>query len=240
MKWLIKYATRGRPNLFRQRLENIKNTITNQDYEIIVSIDNDDHYMTDSFCKDIERDYKVRIFKGNSVSKIHAINRDMDKVEQWDYLINFSDDMEFAMVGWDAIMEKDFKDTWGESTDFFAHYNDGYLKNKLPTMAIMGYDYYKRFDYIYHPDYKSFSCDAEQMYVAMMIGRYKYFNKILFMHQHPANNKSVTVDSLYRRNDAFVMEDADTYFKRLRKGFYVKKPVCIPIPFNYPNPNERK
>lgn len=227
---LIKYATRSRPALFTRRMENIRSTLIHTPYKVLVSMDNDDHTMSKSYAISVEKEFNCKVIVGTSKSKIDAINRDMDVSGEWDILVNMSDDMEFKVIGWDAILLKDIKDTWGDSTDFFAHYNDGYVKHKLPTMTIMGREYYNRFAYIYHPDYKSFSCDAEQMYVAMMLGRYKYFNKILFMHEHPTNNRTVKNDHLYARNAIYGDEDAATYFKRMKNNF--------DLPLEYKLPNE--
>jgi hypothetical protein len=120
--------------------------------------------------------------------------------------------------GWDNIIRQRVRDTWGTSTDWFAHFDDGYTGAALSTMSIMGRDYYKRDGYIYHPSYKSFSCDAEAYYVALMRGRHKYFNEIIFRHQHPSNGK-LPYDEIYRINSLATPHDTKNYFERLAKYF---------------------
>lgn len=212
MRLLIKYATRSRPEKFKAAMKNISDTIKGGDWQIIVSIDSDDTAMGGIA---LNEQYPNTQFWINSPGgKIAAINANVP-LTGWDWLVNMSDDMVFVREGWNEIMEQKIKQVWGESTDFFANFNDGYQGEKLPTMSIMGYEYYTRFFYIYAPCYKSLSCDAEAMYVAQSLGRYHYFPEVLFKHQHPANVRGLKSDSLYAQNEVFQPQDTRTYFQRL-------------------------
>jgi hypothetical protein len=217
--FLIKYATRGRADWFRRAITNITNTSSSLDYRILVSADIDDPQMKNDhiieFCRAHE---KVTLIHGESKSKIDAINRDMEFAGDWDVLVNMSDDMHFILRGWDNVIRQRVSETWGTSTDFFAHFNDGYAKDALPTMSIIGREYYNRDGYIYHPDYRSFSCDAEAMYVAMMRGRHKYFSDSIFLHQHPTNTP-VKNDKTYQVNSLHTPHDTAVYFERLKRYF---------------------
>lgn len=231
---LIKYATRGRPLLFKKAINNIYNTMQSNAFRVIISADIDDLSMNNNYIRSFVSGYNnCQIFFGKSESKVHAINRDMENVDKFKILVNMSDDMVFVIKGWDIIVNKDVIKYWGDSTDFFAHYSDGYVAGKLPTMSIMGYDYYKRDNYIYHPNYKSFSCDAEAMFVAMMRGKYRYFgdNKILFKHVHPANDRNIKNDEIYKKNSLVSDHDIITYWKRLNKYFDIplNQRFCDPI-----------
>lgn len=225
MKLLIKYASRGRPELFRQAIKNIADTISTPDYKIIVSCDMDDVSMK-PFASINETHPNISISYRNSKSKVQAINEDMFEVP-FGILVNFSDDMRFTVKGWDQKMLRQIQRVWGKSTDFFAHFNDGFVGHKLPTMSIMGWDYYQRDKYIYHPSYNSVSCDAEAMFVAMMRGRHHYFPEVYFNHIHPANLR-FPVDQTYRDNDCFGAADTINYFDRMKHCFYVENPVFIP------------
>lgn len=217
---LIKYATRGRPVWFKKAIANIISTIVTQDYKILVSADFNDTTMNnpDIFAF-IAKHPKITIIHGNSKNKIEAINADMEFAENWDILVNMSDDFFFTVHGWDQRIMQRVKDVWGDSLDFFAHFNDGYCADKLPTMAIMGRKYYDRDGYIYHPSYRSFSCDAEQMYVAIMRERHHYFSEVLFLHQHPANTPHHG-DETYRVNSLHTPHDTKNYFERLSQYFH--------------------
>jgi hypothetical protein len=227
MRLLIKFATRNRPEKFMAAMRNIESTIKGTDYKIIVSLDEDDEPMK-RIAEKYEYD-RTEFWINAPAGKIAAINANVP-LSGWDWLVNMSDDMVFVTNGWNEIMEQKIKSVWGDSLDWFANFNDGYQGEKLPTMSIMGREYYERFFYIYAPCYKSLSCDAEAMYVAMALKRYHYFPDILFKHQHPANTKGVKSDQLYVANETHQKQDTRTYFTRLLKDFYVN--VCGPTPFD--------
>lgn len=228
---LIKYATRGRAEWFKKTIQNITNTIDTKDYKILVSSDFNDATMNTSemfdFCEEHE---KIMFVLGASTSKVSAINRDMELSGNWDMLVNMSDDMQFTVDGWDRKMKEKIAQKWIFSTDYFAHFNDGYTKDALPTMSVMGRKYYERFGYIYHPDYKSFSCDAEAMYVAMMLGRYCYFSDVYFLHQHPTNTP-ISNDETYRINSLHTPHDVKVYWQRLNNYFDVPEAQRLCVPF---------
>jgi len=219
LKYCIKYATRSRPEFFKKAIENIQSTIHTKDYLILVSADEDDPTMNNpeiiGYCVAREN---IKLVFGHSKSKIQAINADMEHAGEWDILLNMSDDFYFPNAGWDRLIEERVKSTWGDSLDWVAHFDDGYCRDALPTMSIMGRDYYLRDKYIYYPEYKSFSCDAEFMYVAMTRGRHKYFPDIIALHQHPANTK-IGKDELYRVNSLHTPHDTELYWKRLHADF---------------------
>lgn len=221
MRLLIKYASRNRPDKFRAAMDNIFTTIKGDDYKIIVSIDSDDAQMI--YIATNEQFKNTSFWVNDPHGKIAAINANIP-LTGWDWLVNMSDDMQFVVNGWNEIMEQRIKAVWGDSLDFFANFNDGYQGDKLPTMSIMGREYYERFFYIYAPCYKSLSCDAEAMYVAMCLGRYHYFPEVLFKHQHPANVRGLKSDKLYAQNEVFQPQDTRTYFTRLLKNFYIHNP----------------
>lgn len=229
---LIKYATRSRPTQFLRAMRMIKQ-YTMTPYKVVVSCDEDDKHMNTKQIRSYvqSRFVNAQIFFGPRVSKVEAINRDMDKAGEWDVLVNFSDDVRLVMPAWDRFMLSKINRKWGESLDYFAHFNDGYVGDALPTVSIMGREYYERDNYIYHPSYKSFSCDAEAMYVAMMRGRHHYFRDILFKHEHPANSRIFKNDNLYLANSKHTAYDTKNYFARLNN--YFDEPVTkdTPIPF---------
>lgn len=224
-KILIKLATKNRPAQFERAIENILETISHtHEFKIEVSRDTDDKTFRPHWF-----DYENTKFRLEPpTTKIGAINRNMDVITQqfdWDILINFSDDMKFVTRYWDIEIVNIFKKN---TLDSFLHLNDGYLGEALPTMSVMGREYYERFFYIYPPCYASFSCDAEAMFVAQMLGKWHYYPEVLFKHEHPANNVMIPSDDLYESNQLHMKEDTIIYFKRLKKLFYVNNPSHIP------------
>jgi hypothetical protein len=207
----FKLATRSRPIKAKAAIDNIIANCNSMNYTILVSIDVDDLTMKNFKYKDDN----VFIIKGTSKNKIDAINRDMDIFEGWKILINTSDDMVFNIRGFDEIIRQDFNGYY----DQVLHYSDGYQKGNLMTMSIMGVDYYKRFNYIYHPDYKSLWCDMEATEVAHMLNKYKYMGdeKQLFTHMHPAWGLA-EFDDQYRKTESHEVNNHDKALFNYRKS----------------------
>jgi hypothetical protein len=233
MNILIKFATRGRVDRFNKTIESFIETFSYENNaHILVSLDLSDKDMCDRYNTGTtylhERVSIEFTKKAGESNKIEAINRDINgHPYKWDMLVNLSDDMEFVVKGWDKKLT-DYIDQLGH-TDCFLHVNDGYVGDKLPTMSVIGSEYYARFYYIYPPCYYSFSCDAEVMFVSQMLDKWHYFDEVLFRHEHPANNpRYVQYDETYHRASVHASKDIETYFKRMRKLFYVNNPVKIP------------
>jgi hypothetical protein len=184
------------------------------DWQMIVSIDRDDELTVKSNeLAEILKDKRCYCVAALSKSKIDAINRDVPQ-SGWDILVNLSDDQIFTKRGFDEVIAQCGKDE-------FLHLPDGHVNELLPTMSVMGYDYYKRFNYIYHPDYASLWSDNEAMDVAKQLGCYKYLNELVFEHLHPAwtgetpDAQLLHTQSLYRR-------DERVYIKRKSLGFPIE------------------
>jgi len=210
---LYKLTSRSRPaNMYRAYKSVVDNATI--EWRMILSVDADDATTlnSDEF-KQMQWDSKVSIHVGTSKSKIDAINRDVPQSE-WDILVNLSDDQIFTKRGFDEVIAQCGKDE-------FLHLPDGHVNELLPTMSVMGYDYYKRFNYIYHPDYVSLWCDNEQMDVAKELGCYKYVNEHVFEHLHPAWTGEKP-DAQLEHTQKFYRQDERTYRKRKSLGFPIQ------------------
>ena len=214
LKILFKYATRSRPENFIRGLESIANNYENDNASILISIDEDDESMQEyAGLKLSMNNCSLKFISGKSKNKVDAINRDMGFAEPWDILIAVSDDMVFKKKGFD----NDIRESFGSNLDQCLHFPDG-NRNDLITMSIMGRDYYNRFGYIYHPDYVSLYCDNEQTDVAKKLGCYKYVDKQIFEHLHPAYGKAV-FDAQYQHTESFNEVDRITYLRRKGMNF---------------------
>ncbi len=217
MRLLYKLASRQRPHKLIQTLENIQQYAQHDNYIIAVTADTDDYSMVDKEVRDKIISFKnTSILYGTSANKVAAINRDMGFYQDWDILINMSDDMEFIKYGFDKQIIKDFESF--RTLDLLLHYPDQKAWFAMITMAIMGRDYYERDGYIYNPVYKSLFCDNEQMEVAKIRGRYKYIKKRLFNHNNPMHGLAEK-DELFIRNNGFHKEDKATFEKRKAEKF---------------------
>lgn len=183
-------------------------------YTIGLTIDDDDLATLNSHqLADILQSGQIKVSQGLSTSKVHAINREM---AGWsgDIVVNMSDDMRFIKQGFDG----DIIQAFHGNMDQFIHFPDGHANKVLPTMSIMGRSYYERFNYIYHPDYKSLWCDNEAMDVAQQLGKYKYINQQIFSHEHPVWTGQAA-DDLLMHTESFFEIDHETYKRRSRLGF---------------------
>lgn len=207
-KIVYQFATRSRPVKFDLAVKSIiDHSIL--PFKIHAVLDSDDETMTGRIDNEfITYDY------GISKTKIEAINRNIPSGQ---VLINMSDDMLFKVKGFDKIII----DSFAGDFDQLLHFPDGYVNEKLITMSIIGSDYFNRFGYIYHSDYKSLWCDNEAMEVAKKLGKYKYIGKHLFVHNHPAWTRE-RPDKLLIKTNSYYQEDMITYQRRKREGFPLK------------------
>jgi len=208
------FATRNRPQKMAEAIGTIIDLSADKNYTIGLTIDDDDLITLNSYqLANILQSDQIKVNPGRSSSKVHAINRGM---AGWsgDIVMNMSDDMRFIKWGFDGDIIQAFQ---GER-DQFIHFPDGRVNQVLPTMSIMGRNYYERFNYIYHPDYKSLWCDNEAMDVAQQLGRYKYIDLQIFSHEHPAWTGE-PADALLMHTESFFGIDQETYRKRSKLGF---------------------
>lgn len=210
---LFNIASRSRPQKFLRVVKNITDFCT-QPYSIIAKVDNDDPTLG-GYLNTSEVDFKF----GTSENKIHAINRDIP-AEGWDIIVDVSDDFVFTKPGFDNIIREHC------GPDDYVHFPEDFAdreaaagyNERIVILYCAGVDYYKRFNFIYNPVYKSLFCDNEGTAVAKLLGRYKEVNEVIFFHAHPSAGYGV-MDAQTRKTEAFYKEDQVTYLKRQKEGF---------------------
>lgn len=213
MRILFKLTTRSRPLRAIKTLESIFNNVESDNFTVLISLDEDDITTPDVYDWCRGRFEKIVVCFGKSENKIDAINRDVDRIRfKWDILVNVSDDQVFIKKEFDRDIRDSFTDF-----DKFIHFPDG-NQEQLATMSIIGYDYYMRDKYIYHPSYKSVYCDNEAQDVAQMRGCYIYNPLHIFNHEHPAFRKGA-FDSLYAKNEHPTLYFKDEINYRNRKKY---------------------
>lgn len=217
---LFKYPSRGRPDRFFTSLDSLVNNISDKDYfHVSCTLDTDDLTMNNP--ETIERILSypnTTIEWGYSKSKIHAVNRSMPKID-WNIIIVHSDDMIFNTFGFDTMIGVDMMN-WFPDGDGLLHYPDQDAKDHLATMYIAGRKYYNRFDYIYHPSYKSLWCDNEVQDIAKQLGKYKYLGYQINLHLNPAYGH-LEKDEMFNRQQDHWNEDQANYEKRKANNFYL-------------------
>lgn len=182
---LFKYPSRGRPERFFSSLDSLVNNIGDVDYyHIACTLDDDDLSMNNPEVIERIGGYKnVSIQWGTSISKINAINRSMPNIP-FDILVCHSDDMIFNFFGFDQHIRVDMN-THFPNYDGLLHYPDQDAKDYLATMYIAGVNFYKLFNYIYNPSFKSLWCDNLVMEIAQKLGKYKYCGYQINLHLNP-------------------------------------------------------
>lgn len=190
-KILVKYATRGRRDRFFGGMDTIYSLADlPESVFTCVTADNNDPEMNNQ--ETVDRIYKypnTKIIFGESNSKVEAINRDMsnlpDEMKDWDILVNFSDDQRFIQPKWDTYIRVDFNSVF-PSLDGFMSYLDPDTKGALTTYSVIGRPYYKRFGFIYDPQFKSLFCDNLADDCAKALGKYHFSAMQLIHHYNPA------------------------------------------------------
>ena len=217
MKLLCKVTSRARPTELLKCIKSYVDLCDNKKNLIwLFSFDaNDESYINKEFVgkiHDIIND-AIIIF-ADSNSKIHAINRDVDKIYAWDILVNISDDQLAVTKGWDT----EIINAMPSDLDASLWFNDGH-QDRLNTMEIVGREYYERFNYIYHPLYKSFFCDNEAMEVAQKLGKLIKVNKCIIKHFHPMWEK----DTHMKKDETYTK--AETHWDFDKRLFSQRKSV---------------
>jgi len=221
MKLLIKFPTRNRKNKFFKVLKQYQNLCEDFDNTFfLITLDNDDETMNPSEVGNIFGTFKnVKVVYGNSNSKIHAINRDIELVDEWDIVLLASDDMTPKVKGYDNIIRNRMKEYYPD-TDGILWFNDGHQGNKLNTLSILGKKYYDRFGYIYQPEYKSVWSDNEFMMVGNLLGRQTYLDEVIIEHEHPDwgyGNR----DIIHQINSQNESHDRNLFVSRKNNNFYL-------------------
>jgi hypothetical protein len=165
------------------------------------------------------RDFLSRIpdchyFYGNSKNKIEAVNADLAGRE-FSIVLLASDDQIPVTNGYDAIivnhMLKNFP-----NLDGAVHFNDGTRGRDLNTLSILGFNLYKHFGYIYHPDYYSLFCDNEFTDVTKTMGKSVYVPQTIIRHDWI---RYTGQDALHYRNEQYYQRDQQVYETRKQYGF---------------------
>lgn len=222
MKILVNFASRSRPEKFFKCLDNLREKSVGE-YTVVGTFDLDDQAMNNDEVKNRFKEYPelIPIF-GESKSKVDAINKNVNRIHDWDIVVNFSDDQLMVKQGWDDEIRRAF-DKHG--LDTIIHWPDNCpYRERLISMSIMGREYYDRFGYIYNPEYISLWCDNEAKDVAEILGCYRYMggaqhDNILYHHIHPAHIKGLEYDDLLRKTESFYRVDEETYKRRKARNF---------------------
>lgn len=227
MKILIKLPSRQRPEkLFNSVKEYLDFAVDKENINFLLSLDEDDTTITPSLLERIRVLHtNINIKIGRSENKINAINRDMNEAGDYDILLLASDDMHPIKLGYDNVIREHMV-TYYPDTDGVLWFNDGYTRDTLNTLVIMGKKYYERFGFIYNPLYKSFYCDNEFTDISKKLNKCTYFPEVIIKHLHPANTSEVKPDDLYIKNNKYWADDERMYHDRKDYEYDITIMIC--------------
>ncbi len=209
MKILVKFPSRERPERFADTLKEwVRLADDTSNLHFLFSFDRDDESMWDASEKITPLDINASIFFGTSNSKVHAINRDIEKVTApWDIVLVISDDMWPVLKGWDTLIRKTMKEHHPD-LDGSLWFPDGKQKD-ICTLPCVGRTYYDRTGEIYDHRFTSVFCDDLHTHQAKALGKLTFVDTIIAKHMHWANFSEVKKDALYLKNETQAIWDKD-------------------------------
>ena len=231
-KVLVKYASRGRRQRFFDGLDNIFELAEFPDrILVLISVDEDDPEMANDEVREKLATYKnIHVCWGLSENKIHATNRDFDKIPEhfkdWDIVANFSDDQRFTAYGWDTMVRADFNSISPDLSHYMA-YLDPDTKGVLSTLFISGRKFYDAFKFIYDPQFSSLFCDNLAENAAKQLNKYHYTGYEIYRHHNPSYGyPDFKPDQLYIDQQRIGWSsDMELYYKIMGDGIekYLKQ-----------------
>lgn len=220
MKLLIKFPTRDRKEKFLLTFKTYQEYIIEDTTRFSITIDEDDLSMNNpETIMELTSYTNTEVTIGKSNSKVDAINRDIDIEKDWDIILLASDDMIPQVKGFDKIINTLMSTNYPD-TDGVLFFNDGFKGQELNTLCILGKKYYKRFGYIYYPEYKSTWCDNEFMKVGFILKKQKYFPMVIIKHEHPDWGYGKH-DIIHNKNFNNLDFDKKLYYYRESKNFNI-------------------
>lgn len=214
---LIKIPTRSRPSLFFKNLDKFYQKLSFEvPYKFLITCDKNDASMNNpAVIKKLES-YPNLIFNfADNLSKVEAFNSDVGSGE-FDILLAAHDDMEPILVGFDKIIVDEMKEF--SNFDGVLNFNDGFVGGQCNTLPVIGREFYKRFGYIYNPEYKALVCNVELTNISKILRKEKVIDQVIIKHNHPAWGAGVK-DDLYNKNEQYHNQDIETFLKRRSRFF---------------------
>lgn len=183
--------------------------------EILVSIDRDDPekelYFSNVAMLPISEGSTKQVLCNYNRSAVDAINKAAGE-STGEILIVVSDDFD-CPENWGVSLLNEVR---GKS-DWILKTLDG-IQEWIITLPIMDRIYYRRFGYVYHPDYQHLFSDTELTCVADLLGR-KLISSLIFTHRHYSVVHPATPDAISKRANATWNQGEQLFIDRYKKKF---------------------
>ena len=219
MKILIKYPSRGRPELFKETSKKFIDKLSGKhEVKFVFSFDTDDVKMNNfnviSYVQSLPVEKKINFSENQN--KVQAINADLDG-EEFDILVLIQDDLIPIIDGYDDLIAQFFQNS-EFGTDCMLHFQTARWADGLDIYCIMGKKYYERFNYIYYPEYKGLFCDNEYTEVSKLLNRNIFISGVdPFLHNHIEGDETELKNRSYGRDDWELLESR----KKINYGIIV-------------------
>ena len=224
-KLIYKFPSRNRPDKFKHVLSKSIDLLSgNHDVRFVITLDNDDETMNNDEIREWmdNLDADLVYHYGDSKSKVEACNANLED-EEGDVLLLVSDDMIPCFNGFDDIIMQGMEQFYPDM-DGAIKFHDGLRpEDLLMTLPILGWNLYKQFGYIYHPDYTSLYCDNEMTNVCYNLGKLIVSPVCIFRHDWTPE----PFDELHARNENAEMYgiDGKVFEERRNKNFDIEQLV---------------
>ena len=218
---LIKFPSRTRPNLFKQKLDACINLLSGElNIKFIFSFDSDDASMNNDDIKNYlqNKNINMNYYYGESKNKIHAFNRDIPQ-DDWKILLVMSDDMLAISKNYDKIIYDDMI-KYFPNFDGCLNYNthNEAWKNRAMVLPLMGRNFYNKFGYVYYPEYKSLYCDIEQTEIAISLNKLIDVDKKIISHEWSSVRDDLRK---YTESNELRNHDFKIYEHRKANGYFL-------------------
>jgi hypothetical protein len=131
-------------------------------------------------------------------------------------IIQMSDDF-IAPPGWDRLILEEIPNT---SHEYVVKVSDGLRQDDLMCMAILTRARFERFNYVFHPRYRSMYSDNEFTDVANRDGVVIDATDIVFEHRHPLGGKAQWDETyLVSNSNERYEQGREIYEQRKENGF---------------------
>lgn len=194
---LVQFPVKGRKEQFLKCFQKWWNWRVR--FNIVIN-ESDEILNTPEFINQFPTNVQVSVFKGSG--KVAACNHIPSG--PFDILILASDDVTPLVEDYDLKIIEAMK----SRRDCLLNLPDGkrdmYLR--WATIPVIGYDYYKKYSYVYYPEYKSLACDGELRDVANRDGKLIVIHDIWFEQINNKDEQAQTEANLHKMNDARLLE----------------------------------
>jgi hypothetical protein len=195
MKITLIHPSRGRAEKAYKTYEYwMSKAFDKANIEHILSIDNDDVYISDYRNAFISSNSMI-LFSDNTCV-VDATNVAAKKATG-DILIYLSDDFKCPMY-WDVLLVKKFKDI---NSPMLVKVDDCLQKFHIAvlTIPIMNKELYQKLRYFWHPEYKSMFVDEHLYWITHNNNWLSFAPELKFPHEHPCTGLAEN-DETYKRS----------------------------------------